>query len=383
MIRPEQYDKTPYLSQSDLKLMETNIQEFYAQKVLGQAREENRKRYFDVGDLIEIMYLQPELKSEFFTMPNIVLGDKFKLLMDELFALALTMHTEELEVLENMNLPCTKLCENVNEYMDWVEIAAKKALYYYNPEKDKPWSRNLETIQNEVKTTGAAYFQALVTANGKRVVNVEDWNTALKCVEKITTSNNSKIVEIVQTIEKVRNGNAEGIEVLIGRVLTGEINGVKMKGLLDLGIVNHNTKTVWPLDLKSIRSILMFPGNYRKLKYGRQGALYQSLLVQMYPGYKVKNFGFIAVGTDAALDDRAEYYEMSEKEIYAQIHGITEDGKVVFRGIHQALDDYKWHDKHNVWNRYPVNVINDDVFVLETFGNRDVEIVETVEEEIF
>ena len=197
MIRPEAYEQSSSISQSDLKLMRSNIQEFYKRKIMGvvktkEEQEADRKSYFDVGDLTDVMLLQPELKSEFFTMPNTTLGEKFKSLMDELFALVIDDLTNQDQL--------DTLSPDVVTYVVYVEAAAKKALYYYNPEKEKPWSRKIETIVEEVITLGKPYFEALVTANGKRVVNVVNWNTAIKCVEKIVKSNNKHVNKIVNLI---------------------------------------------------------------------------------------------------------------------------------------------------------------------------------------
>jgi hypothetical protein len=377
MIRPEQYEQSKDISQSDLKLMETNIQEFYKRKILGEMKTEEekrreRKRYFDVGDLTETMYLQPELKSEFYCMENITLGDKFKLLMDNLLAMANESEGEEGTV-----------SPDVTDYLVFVEQAAKDALYYYNPEKaDRPWSRTIETIVNEVKTTGAIYFRANIEAKGKIVVNVQDWNTGAQCLEKITTSNNKQIALIVDYVESARAGN-EDIELIIGVPLYGTFQGVRVKVLYDLAIIHKKEKWIWPLDLKTTSNILGWASTYRKLKYGRQGALYSNVIHQNYPDYTLKNFGFIVVGTDPNKDDRAEYFEMSSKEMHAQTYGVIEDGQVVVRGLTQSFADYQWHMETNIWNRYPVHAANDDVYVLETFGKREIDETPPEEEEIF
>jgi len=381
MIRPGHYEKSKAISQSDLKLLKTNIQEFYKRCILGEVSddEKTRKRYFDVGDLTDVMWLQPELKKEFYCMENISLGDKFKLLMDELFKMVIKDCIDH-------DIPAISISNNVADYIEFTKEAAMAAQYYYNPEKpDKPWSRNLETIQAEVKSLGSKYFQALVDANGKIVVNMQDWNTAVKCIEKINTSNNKKVAEIVKymTDDNNQDLNAVHIQLFKAKPLFGEWNSIKVKVLPDLYIVNNIEKWIWPLDLKTVKSITMFPSNYRAFKYGKQGAFYSSVIKEQpeYAGYTMRNFGFLVVGSNPDVDDRAEYYEMSAKELHVQLHGMDRaDGSRV-RGIDDDIEDLEWHIANDEWCRYPENSINDDVFILETLGAPDV--AEVQQEEIF
>lgn len=374
MIRPDVYEVNKGISQSDLKLLKTNIQEFYKRCILGEGvdNEKDRKRYFDVGDMTDVMLLQPELKGQFYCMENISLGDKFKVLMDELWkAVYKDAYAEDGTKIKDIS-------NDVNDYMNYVLDAAKAALYYYNPEKpDKPWSRNLETIQTEVKGTGSKYFQALADANGKIVVNVQDWNTAAKCLEKIRTSNNKYIAEIVKYLDNAGTddqANAE-IQVLCACPFFGRYMDKNIKGLPDLVIINHKEKWIWPLDLKTSKSLLSFPVSYRSFKYGKQGAFYTLLLQYQpaYEGYTIKNFGFIVVNSNPDVDDRAEYYEMTAKELHVQINGMDRPDGSRVRGLKDDFEDLQWHETNNEWCRYPENAIT-DVFALETIGAPDVEV---------
>lgn len=381
MIRPAHYEKSRAISQSDLKLLKTNIQEFYKRCILGEVSDDDksRKRYFDVGDLTDVMWIQPELKKEFYCMENISLGDKFKLLMDELHKLVLK------DAIDN-EIVQASISNNVADYLEFVKPAAMAAQYYYNPEKpDKPWSRNLETIQTEVLGTGSKYFQALIDAMGKIVVNMQDWNTAVKCVDKINTSNNKKVAEIVKYVNDFRNPGPDvsSIQVVFAKPLFGNWNGVQVKVLPDLYIINHTEKWIWPLDLKTCKSVVTFPGNYRAFKYGKQGAFYSSVIKEQpeYAGYTMRNFGFVVVGSNPDVDDRAEYYEMSAKELHVQRHGMDRPDGSRVRGIDDDIEDLNWHITNNEWCRYPENSINDDTFILETLGAPDV--TEVPEIEIF
>ncbi len=389
MIRPQEYDQSKAISQSDLKLMRSNIQEFYKRKIMciAKTREEEeaeRKTYYDVGDLTDVMFLQPELKSQFYTMPNVTLGEKFKLLMDALYE-AVTTDLKEMNAHnEDIGAPLQELSKDVNDYLHYVESAAKKALYYYNPEKDKPWSRTLDTITAEVKTTGAVYFEALASAFGKRVVNVVNWNTAVKCVEKIKTSNNRNVNRIVNLIEAKFSGNLdEHIEVFLAHPFYGLIEGVKLKCLVDIAIIDHSAKTVLVPDLKTTKSILSFPASYKSFGYGKQVVLYSHVVSQNYPGYKILPAGFIVVGTDPELEDRAEYFELSPKEMEIQYAGGTYQSGTTTVSILDDLKTYQWHVSNNEWNRYPQHANENDAFILETSGIAEVNAVPEEPEEIF
>lgn len=384
MIRPEQYEMSSHISQSDLKLMRSNIQEFYKRKIMAIAKtkeevEADRKKYFDVGDLTDVMFLQPQFKSEFYCMPNVQLGEKFKLLMDKLYAI---VENEVKEINEKATVLET-ISPDVKKYLHHVEEAAKAALYYYNPEKDKPWSRNLETISNEVVTAGAPYFEALALAFGKRVVNLQDWTNAARCVEKIENSNNRQVNAIFNLVKDSQLGRLDdGIEVFLGWAFYGEINGVKVKVLVDIAIVDHNIETIRIVDLKTTKSILQFPGSYKSFGYGKQVVLYSEVVGQNYKGYKILAPGFVVVGTNPDTDDRAEYFELTEKEYAIQLNGGVYQSGTHTSSITDDLVTYQWHVSKNEWSRYPQHATENDTFLLETSGIAEV-LVQPEQEEIF
>lgn len=129
------------------------------------------------------------------------------------------------------------------------------------------------------------YFE--LHRQGKKVVSKEDWNDAVEMVKVFR--NDPYLKELFGT------KNADGIEYLYQVQFVTDYKPldheeVKVKCMFDLLVVNHNDKTIQPVDLKtSSVPAYDFKENFISFRYDLQAELYTDVLsdvVSKIPEYR-------------------------------------------------------------------------------------------------
>lgn len=152
-------------------------------------------------------------------------------------------------------------------------------------------------------------------------------------------------------------------------------NSEEFKALLDGVRINHKDKTIEPFDLKTTgKTVYDFIDSFLMYGYFRQCALYeQAILSEASPvkslldeGYKLLDFTFIVAETKLSSTNPAIIFKTTEKDRWHGIHGGQVKGKH-YKGINQLLEDFRWHQKTNLWT-YPREVYqNEGVITLDIF----------------
>ena len=249
---------------------------------------------------------------------------------------------------------------DLNELDEAIIKAAKAAEYYYNPTKEKPWSRTTDTIMADVKTNGKVYYDALIAAAGKHIVRSDDWELASACADKINNSTSLSLKEFKDACEYIRSESHKGnissvyerdteshgkIIYYVGHMFT--VGGKKI--LVDLAIYYVNAKLFQTYDLKTIRNLASFPSVYRS-DYAYQGAFYSSVVKQYFGGDTiVLPFKFVAISKDE--NEGAEVFIQSPCDHEAYLTGYETKSGYKYPGINEIMDDIQWHIDNNVWNR--------------------------------
>lgn len=141
----------------------------------------------------------------------------------------------------------------------------------------------------------------------------------------------------------------------LGQVkLIGKINGVELKVMFDLILVNEKTKVLLPFDLKTgINLYSEFPkGNYVKFNYYLQGALYKEVLSQNlvgtpYEGYKIAPFRFLYCSRNEFLP---MVFKMTKEAHEKALNGFYSGG-MWRKGLYQIVEEYKFY-RDNPSNLY-------------------------------
>jgi hypothetical protein len=146
-------------------------------------------------------------------------------------------------------------------------------------------------------------------------------------------------------------GNVEEIYQL---ELNFEYKNKNIKCILDKVIINHNNKTIQPIDLKSGSvSSKEFMSNFFKFKYYLQGTLYNAGVFNEYKklinaNYELLPFKYIYLPTFDYNNPKT--FILTEKWEHAAWQGFTTNSGYKYRGITELVDEINWHIKHQIFN---------------------------------
>lgn len=333
MRHDKNYEANPAISQSDLKTFEENIVRFYNEKILGLQPDEVKTDYFDMGNMVDTILIEPDLKNEiYYVVSQWKASGKMKDVLDQIFKLCLVEYGNEWlkEVKEREDKVATFL-EVSTEIMEH----AIKALEWQNNWK-------MDTRISKLKELGTDYWHDIIQANGKHMIDLAVWN---KAHEKATDILEDEFIG--HELRALKDDHEEHLQVLRHLCLYGKYSNTDLKGELDFGIKDDKKMEIWPWDVKSAKSLARFKANYIKHRYGRQGAVYTELLRQNYPDYTIKEFQFLVIPTDT--EEYPEKFTMTQSEIIAHTDGYESKNGYRIKGWRELVTDLEWHKEMSKW----------------------------------
>lgn len=196
------------------------------------------------------------------------------------------------------------------------------------------------------------YILTRQVSKGTTILSNEEYDTVLKCVELIKS--NKFLSDYFRTAEET-----DGlVETHYQVPILFNILDTDCKALLDLVVIDHEGKTISPIDLKTTgRSVLDFSGSFLLYGYYRQAAFYTYALQSenspykelLEQGYKIEPFRFIVVETKKSSSMPALLYEVTPEVLeLGRSGGIVKNKK--YKGYLELLEDYKWHFSTNQWD---------------------------------
>ena len=165
-----------------------------------------------------------------------------------------------------------------------------------------------ETRVKVIKENGVEYYNLLHISIGKTLVNTKDYQDAQACVKALK--------ENAFTSEFFVENNPfdKTIERLYQLKFQGEYEGVKLRCMADLIMVDHENKVVTPIDLKtSFKKEWNFPSSFIQWGYWIQAQLYWYIIRQnmdndpLYKDYKLANYQFIVISNNSRIPLIWEY----------------------------------------------------------------------------
>lgn len=142
------------------------------------------------------------------------------------------------------------------------------------------------------------YFDALVYSGGKEVVSTQDY---MDCIASIDALRTSPATEFY-----FRGDEVDDIERQYQLKFKGEYEGIKLRTMMDLCVVNHRDKTITPCDLKTSSHFEYdFPLSFVQYRYFIQAQLYWEILRQniikddYFKDFKINNYVFIVVNRNS------------------------------------------------------------------------------------
>lgn len=229
-------------------------------------------------------------------------------------------------VLENTPPPAEKAAidalislTSFNKFEDIPEQAFEAATATYQPK----WK--LDTKINKLAQYKDYYD---LKRSGKKIVSREDWNDAVEMTNII--HNDVYLKDIFG--QGIKNGVEYLYQMKIFFDVLVEIDGdeycVNMKAMPDLVVVNHNDKTIQPVDLKtSSLPAYNFPESFIKFRYDIQASIYTCALMNLkntdtsYVGYKILPYLFVDISREDKVPLVFNYDPLDEDQIQGLSYG--------------------------------------------------------------
>lgn len=327
MIQPNEYSNLRNISQSDLKLLIKNPKRFYNTIEMGE-RIESYGQHFIIGDLVDCMLTCPENMKNYHT-DGVSCSETVQQIIENAIRLIYNREEDSQEI--------QKMLSNVDHAREYLIQAGR----------EKEWNSKYgdDALFNAIKKQGGRYFELKAKYPEKIIVSATDYAIAKRCVEAIEK-------------DPITGPIVNHVNKSVQLILTGSYSNTETKGLLDLCIIDDERKTIYPYDIKTVRNMSEFIGNYHAFGYGYQGSWYTDLLEQNYPEYKIAPFRFIVASTDVDLSKDASYddsplvYTMSKVECKLYKEGGYDKFGNKVTGWTEAILNLEWHRRTNNW-QYP------------------------------
>lgn len=171
-----------------------------------------------------------------------------------------------LNIIKNVYENCDKTTNNLTEINRDLILNSIKEFNYQSNWKD-------DTRINKVIEEGSSYFSLLGLAGNKTLISQYEYDLAVSCVESIKNS---------EFTNKYFNDTVDyfgEIEAFYQLKLKYNKNGLNVRCMFDRVIVNHKTKTIQPIDLKTTgKDEEEFENSFLAWSYWIQSNMYSEIL---------------------------------------------------------------------------------------------------------
>lgn len=326
------YQTISALNQSTLKQILISPQAYVKAKERQLSKVESSERHFVFGSLVDMMLTESkeDFDKKYAVIPDDtgvteVIGKIIKGLYDDVSYLA------EEKVLEDYKDEILQYC-NYEQYQSrW---------------KD-------ETRINKIIEQGSKYFDILKNSGTRTIITETEYANAINCV--MALRNDKYTSKYCQ-----KKSNDPNIEIVNKHVVVFDYQGLEFKGELDRVIVNHEDKTITPIDFKTTsKSVLNFEKSFWHFRYDFQAAVYtlglsldKSEKFQKYykDGYSFKPMLYIVVET--FLSNPPMVFEISKTAINTGLYGNVDQVPKIkenLEGFTEAIKRFKYATENNVW----------------------------------
>lgn len=313
-------------SYSSLALYLKDKRKYFSRYVLGEKEEESDDHPILIGNLVEL--LLPGMKDDF----------------DKKFYLSICPEAPTANMLKFTNAlyKYTELSMEDGVVTVSFDEICKKAY------EDSGYKISIEKVVENFKKSGAdLYYRQLRESRpkGLQIVCAEDLTSAEKIAEELKTNPNTSWFVNLETDDRYTVYNQFQIDDI-------EIDGLKLKLMIDRLIIDHQGKKVYILDWKVTWSVEGFEREYYLKRYTYlQGIIY-------YMGVKLTkfNWGFDIneyyiyppkfIVADSINYNEPLVYEVTEGALQDAYTGFTKYGKY-YPGLEEVIADLQWAKENN------------------------------------
>lgn len=332
----EYFDNTG-INQSGLKiLIKDGVQAFIAQKEALQRQADlyyDDPKHFTIGSSVDMQITQTkeEFNAKYF-ISNLVKkpGDKARAVLKRAFA----------GIKESFPQGPTA---DISDYRAAIYNACNAEAYYMN--NLKPTWEEDNRYNRIIKDSGNSYWIELDIAGDRQILDDSDVGIIDAIVNSILTHKHTRGLLI----------DSPTVDIVYQFPVYFMVNGIACKGMLDITRIDHDSKTVYPIDNKTMRNyVLEFYQALNDRRYDLQGAFYNEGLRQCLEqlsklvgkdvtGYRIANPAFMVESTTSP----------GTPLVFILKNGLLNRGKVgsvtpsgyTYQGYEPALEIYKkWAD---------------------------------------
>ena len=199
----------------------------------------------------------------------------------------------------------------------------------------------VETRIKVIREVGREYYDLLTLADGKTVVSQKLYQDALDCVETLRKSESTK------WYFEADNPFNKNIERLYQLKFKGSYEGINLRCMADLIIVDHEKKIVYPCDLKtSFKPEWRFYKSFMEWGYWIQAQLYWYLIRQAmdkdeyFKDFKLADYRFIVISNRTR---KPLVWEFPQTQTITDLK-LGEHKLRNWRGIAEELNTYLTRD---------------------------------------
>jgi len=300
--------------------------------------------------------------------PEMILGTVVDMLLTQKdrFDEEVYVMTADKPSVETMLTYCTRLAENGN-----TAIAYGASGYKISP----------DAVFKKFEKEGKAYYEALLAAKGKMIIDADGMFTANQLVTQLTSNpftkgyfiSDSPDVELRFQVSVIWEAQFNPLD---GKLIK-EVKTMKVKSMIDVVHIDHANKMITPIDLKTGGEGFM--RSYWRWKRYLQASMYTDCLqFAEWEGYdladyEVRPLKFIFADTN--LKSAPMIYSSTELDILAGRTGVNyleplgsvkvnaddpvksvdsigwgDLGQSKRKGYQQLIAELDWHQRYDIWD---------------------------------
>ncbi len=331
------YRELEALNQTMLKLFDEDPVKFYEIYKLGRKREEKSSVTLDLGDLVDFYLLECDAKEDEFQNR---FDEKFVLTEDvkgsgQAFVLADLIFAETLGCLsEDGEITCS--------FNERFNVAVEKIR-----KQDKYKGKSNDDILKDFTSKALDYFQKKIDNIGKKVVEVSLVDKAKNVGDRLKSDEFSR--DYFRSV-----GDQELFKHYVIEWSYPTVAGrkIKCKSELDMFLIDHESKTLQPMDLKTTYDNELFDYSYLKNGYYIQNAFYCKAVSEWAKANKLETYHVLPmifiVGDTSSNNRRPLVYHTSVTDLAKALSGFEVRG-VKYRGVDELVEDIAWAEENNEW----------------------------------
>ena len=352
-LKNKQLSETHYrslkdrLSYSNIKDYITDRKKFYTSVILGEYQEKDDTMATIIGSLIHCFLAGQEFETKFHLSQHKGLGQtQMGELVDELYKRALkSMDSEGKQTTSFISL-FSDAFDAVKYDGSGNEVAFKKKTVE-------------DTLEKFIGSDAEFFYKEKLLGIGKTVVTVNILETAERLTEKLKSHMYTQYYANV-----VSNPGVLGVYNEL--TILFDFMDIPCRSMVDKVIVDHENKTIQPLDWKSSWDAGNVKYVYLKQRYYLQAAMYNYALIEWAKqedigNYQVLPMKFIFCDTKGFL--APVILELDGEDIYNAMVGFTDNGRY-YMGLEEAFNNIDWHLGIGDWTTTPQLYENNGIIKL-------------------